>query len=538
MCGKDKNFYQEDQRMNIFKWLTDKAGKVPVTLAQAAGLTAVVGAAGFAALSYLNAPVDNTTTFMPPSQGEEVVFVSQNAGGGSYESNGEVGSAFKAAPSRAIQLANQQALREQQAQALEDAAPQTTYAAPPEENTELTMPKAANLGGADFNLGLGGSKDVTGTFDALTSAQNQLKGMNERIQTQIQGAAAAAAQGGPNAGGAAAGQPPAEGAQPGVLASAPRNWGKGGSGGSGGGSNAFVIQNSNKNTRSAGAPGAEVGDAIAQAQAAMNDMREGTRLRGRASFGKFDGNLGDSKDATVGGSRRLKKMGNELTTIRKQSADIAKSRNKAPNAGAAPFLASARISGGLTVNGDNITIGQSSSGDLSQTEKNLRGIKNRLKGVGEVIDQQNLARSELKSWLVSMFTTALAGIVGVAVLVKVAKSAAWPWNIVLYALAGILTALTLFYVWRGTIDKAGNYADVCGSDGWTTFAYSLAGIMTAGLGAAWIWGPSLVGKSVSTMTAILMPVLGFGSVGFGISDLLTGEDGDAGEDVSEGENNQ
>ena len=63
--------------MNILKWLKNNAGKIPVTLAQAAGITAVVGAAGFGAMTFLSSPSDNTNTFLPPSYNQgEVVYVS------------------------------------------------------------------------------------------------------------------------------------------------------------------------------------------------------------------------------------------------------------------------------------------------------------------------------------------------------------------------------------------------------------------------------------------------------------------------------
>ena len=74
--------------MNLFKWLTNKTGKLPISLAQAAGITAVVGAAGFAAMSYLSSPADTNNSFIPPSayeQNGDVVYVSQSGGGGQYE---------------------------------------------------------------------------------------------------------------------------------------------------------------------------------------------------------------------------------------------------------------------------------------------------------------------------------------------------------------------------------------------------------------------------------------------------------------------
>lgn len=90
--------------MNIFKWLTGRAGKMALSAAQAVGLSAVVGVAGIAAWQYLDSPADNTA-FNPAAQYDpgEVVYVA-GASGGAYGANGEVESAFRAKPSKAIEM--------------------------------------------------------------------------------------------------------------------------------------------------------------------------------------------------------------------------------------------------------------------------------------------------------------------------------------------------------------------------------------------------------------------------------------------------
>ena len=76
---------------HILKWLSSHAGKATVSLVQAAGITAVVGAAGFAAYNYLSSPAENNS-FMPPSVYENgnVVYVASGGGGGTYAANGAV----------------------------------------------------------------------------------------------------------------------------------------------------------------------------------------------------------------------------------------------------------------------------------------------------------------------------------------------------------------------------------------------------------------------------------------------------------------
>ena len=115
--------------MNIFQWLKSKTGKIPLTVAQAVGITAVVGAAGVAALNFFDTPSENNA-FIPPSAYEQgdVVYVAQ--GPSSYDADGAAGSTFKAAPSRSIQLANRQESQMRQAQELEGFAAQPTFDEP------------------------------------------------------------------------------------------------------------------------------------------------------------------------------------------------------------------------------------------------------------------------------------------------------------------------------------------------------------------------------------------------------------------------
>ena len=80
--------------MNIFKWITGRAGKVALSAMQAVGLTAVVGVAGIAAWQYLDSPAETNNTFTPAAydSGEVVYVAGANTGayaGGSYAGGGE-----------------------------------------------------------------------------------------------------------------------------------------------------------------------------------------------------------------------------------------------------------------------------------------------------------------------------------------------------------------------------------------------------------------------------------------------------------------
>ena len=517
--------------MNIFQWLKSKSGKLPITLAQAAGITAVVGAAGFGAMSFLSSPADNNNTFLPPSANQgQVVYVAQG-GGGQYEANGEVGSAFKAAPSRSIRLANQEAARQAQTRALEESAGQATYQQPGDD-VNPQLPKAYQVSNADLGLGMGTSADkqLNGSLEVFSNIQNQLAGVTQAVNN-AQSQAGAGQAAGAAAPGNTSGQTAAQ------LASASRNWGNNGltraGGGGSGSANAFTIQDSGKNGRADGAAAAaQAGNAVAQAQAAMARMQEGTRMRSRANFGSSEG-FGQDKDAATQRARRFGKGRDELSFIRKQTAAINANKTNAANEGGNPFLASTKISGGLTVSGDNVTTGTGSSGDLrSTTGTQMKGIHAKLGKVQTDMDEQEASRDDLKSWMWNLFTTGLIAISAIAVLVLAAKVANFIWKPILYALAGILTAATLVYIWAGAIKHITNYNAVCGADGWTTFGWALSGIMTAGAGLVWTSLPGkLIGDKIPKLITAGLAVVGLGSVGMGLSDILKkGEDVDSLED--------
>ena len=484
--------------MNILQWLKNKSGKLPITLAQAAGITAVVGAAGFGAMTFLSSPADNTNTFLPPSATQEqVVYVAQSAGGGSYEANGEVGSSFKAAPSRSIQLANQEAVRQAQTRTLEESSQPAPFA---QGSNAPQMPQAYQLTGADLGQGLGGgkNKDANGSLDAFSNIQNQLAGVTQAINNaQAQAGQAQAGQAQAGKPGAPAAAPQAAGQNAAQLASAPRNWGSGGLTRAGGGSasaNSFAVQNSGKNARTrGGAPSemAQAGDAIAQAQAALAQLQEGgARMRSQANFGRSEG-FNEDKDARVAAARRFGNAKGELEFIRKKSAAIASNKTNAANEAGSPFLASAKISGGLTVNGENVTTGQTStSGDLgNKFDKQMRGIGAKMDQVQANMDERDLARNELKAFLWKMLTVGISAMITIALLAR----PFWGW---FAAIA--LAAVSLAYIWYNAIAKITHYNGVCGSDKWTTLGWLLAGIVTAGVAAALFWGPNIV-KAVKSL---------------------------------------
>lgn len=526
--------------MNIFKWLKSKAGKMPLTVAQAVGITAVVGAAGVAALNFFDTPSENNA-FIPPSAYEQgdIVYVAQ--GPSSYDADGAAGSTFNAAPSRSIQLANRQESQMRQAQELEGFAAQPTFDEP--VAPAGVEGKAHELSARETGLGMGGNKQIGNSFEILQNMPDQLNGLNDIITQQTQKASAQASRtNAPGKPGAPDKAPTLEGSNgqsAGTLASAPRNWGSGGltraGGGNGGSGNSFVVQDSKKNQGSMQAGQAQAmaqaGNAIADARAAMTRVREGETLRAQANFGPSDRLTGD-RNASVRNARNIGGKGaNELSTIRKQSALLSKNKTNVANAGSLPFMAGGQISGGLVVSDENVVIGQSaSSGDLgghSTSRAQMKGIQADLDQKLAGFEEQELARDTLKDWLIQMATVAVPAIIAVGCLVAAAKVAAasggfWGPIIaaILYALAGILTAVTAAYIWVGTIRRIVDYNATCGADMWNVAGWGLATVLTGGLAAAWLLGPKVIGTSVKAGWAAVGGLIGLYTPGKGLIDEL------------------
>lgn len=505
--------------MNILKWLKDKTGKLPINLMQAAGITAVVGAAGFAAMSYLNTPTDNTT-FMPPSayeqQGGDVVYVAQGGGGGQYTSNGDVASTFHAT-AKTLELQDRQLRREQDARALADADVQPLYAEG--DDSSVGMPKAYQMGAGEVGLGMGGSgdKQLNGSLDAFANLQKEIPGLGDAINNaQAQAAAAAKGAGQPGAasGNATKGQTAAQ------LANAPRNWGQGGTVRAGSGSNvnnSFAVQNSGKNQDSNKATAdamAQAGNVMADAQAALKKMQEGSRMQAsRASFGNSSG-LGEDKDARGQGWRT--NYGNarsELAMIRKQSGKIAANNTNSANEGGRPFLSSTQISGGLTVDeGGQVTTGQgSSSGDLSTADRQMRGIKAALGSAQSNLEKRTKDRHNLRKWMWWALPATMIGVIGLSWLVLKAKFSVWPMALLWWGLVAIAT-LALLYPILQLAKAAISYNQTYGTDFYSGFSVGLSALLAGAVGLAFISPVTVLNWVVSApvLTAGLAAGIGFG----------------------------
>lgn len=452
--------------MNIFKWITGRAGKVALSAMQAVGLTAVVGVAGIAAWQYLDAPVETNNTFTPAAYdaGEVVYVAGANTGsyaGGSYAGGGESQSSMQISANTLKRL-EQQEMAQRAAQEMAEYAPDYSAAV-------ATPSQSYQMGGTD---GLGTGANVANEFDLknnpMAAMQQSMAGISNMVsQAQAQAQAQQA-------------QAAAPGKQDGSpsLASASKNWGSSGAtGGSSGNAfnSSFAVQDSGKSKGSMSSAEAakQAGDVLASAQAqAANMMQEGARIRGRASFGSSG--LGDSKNASVQNSRNSKDS-RDLDFIVRRSADAAKNKNRSVVEGARAFLASTKISGGMMISSDNVTTGQGQgSKDFEQDNTaNLRGIKTWGMGKLDEVNRRDKDRHDMQTWFWVALGTAIAAAIAIPFL-KHIKLFGVP--IVALILAAVATAFCAV-----GFAKALSFAKTYGKSSYSTMAMTLTGLSIAGV---------------------------------------------------------
>lgn len=479
--------------MKFLHLITGKAGKFALSALQAVGLSAAVGVAGIAAWQYLDTPADNTA--FNPSQfnnGGEVVYVA-GATGGTYGSNGEVQSAFMAKPSKALEMIERQ---EQQAALADEMQDSADMAASAQLPPTPSMPTAYQMGGSE---GLGGGGNVAREQDL----KNNPMALVQQSMGNIQGVIAQAQAQGQAQANAAAQAPADAAANAPKLASAARDWGRGALGNGGGNAfnSSFVVQSSGLGG-SGGAPAAGEAQAvmgdIQQRMSAANTLADTNMIKGRSSFGG-DG-LGGSRGSSSMGARRGSKDANELEFIRKRSADAARNKYRSANEGARAFLASTQVSGGLMIDGTNVTTGQ------GQGSKDFEGETNaRLRGVGSHIaevaipreDQRSKDRSTLQKWLWACIGTSIAAMIAIPYLKNI--------PLVGPALAGAVALVAIAVCITGFV-KAIQFANNWGGSGLSTVTGIVCGILAAGVACSFF-----MANAFMNCYNLVLAKLGFGA---------------------------
>lgn len=511
--------------MNIFKWITNRAGKVALSTMQMVGLGAVGVAGVVAAGSLLLGDPSDNTAFTPAeyNPGEVVYVANANTGayaGGSYAGGGESPSSVRVSANTFKRL-EQQEMSQRAAEEMAEYAPEYTTPA----SSDSAVGPAYQMGGSEgLGTGANAANEMALKNNPLAAMQQSMAGVSDMV-AQAQQQAQQQAQAGKD------GTEAQAGASASSLASASKNWSSGATGGSSGNAfnSSFSVQDSGKNKGKGGASGvpANPGDLLASAQKAMTNVTEGARMRAQATFGSE--NIGANRDASVQGFRTSKE-GRDLKYITKRSNDAAKNRNRAANEGSRAFLASTKISGGMMISAENVTTGQGQgSKDFeSETSSQLRGIKTWQTDSAEPdAAQRKKDRDDLRKWLWIAVPLALALIPWIGAFADVARSlASNPFTAwlapVFWAIAAVL-AIAALVPNIILLTKAIGYAGKYGGSSLSTWAGVISGILTAAVPCAiFIPGVSKLLGSMQLWMALAAPV-----VGLGVSWLTTGLTKDA-----------
>ncbi len=503
----------------------NRRGKLALSALQAVGLSAVGVVAGFAAWQYISSSEQDNTAFAPSQYNSgEVVYVA-GANTGSYQSGGyyggnsaEPGSSLNVS-AKTVNRMDRQARAEQAAREM---AENTSY-----DSGDSSAPLTAYQTGGTEGLGMGGNvvnEDLLKGDNPLAAMQNSMGDIQNMIANAQQQAQAAAQGQAPGASGAAPAGAPA-------LASAKADWGSskfsGGSAGSGGFNASFAVQNSGKNRGSSGAAGAdEAARQMAAMQAQAKNMLEGSRIRGKSSFGSTE-NIGGNHDGSVLDGKR-EKTRQELTMIRKQSADIAANKYRAANEGSRPFLGGEQLSGGIVIDGETLTTGEDIHiPDLDTAYETASGaLGGALGDIGG--DERNRDKDRLRL-LLALYTacpivlTALPWIVFCCTMARTlllnpltAPAAAGWW-----LKAGLLTTAAVGAAgWL--LGESISYASNWGGGPLTTTSGLIASTLLGSIGAAWLpaaW--SVVANLKVWFVLTAGPLLGL--AGAGVTHLLTGK---------------
>ena len=154
--------------MKLFNFLTGKAGKAVLSATQAIAASAAVGLGGIAAWQFLSSssPSDTAYNSLGYQPQEEIVYVS-SASTGKYGRGESTESSFRAAPSKAIEMQQQEAEYLRQQEQAREEAERAAY----EANLSTPSVQANSFGG--LNEGLGNKKLEAMTPEEIKALQAQ-----------------------------------------------------------------------------------------------------------------------------------------------------------------------------------------------------------------------------------------------------------------------------------------------------------------------------------------------------------------------------
>lgn len=442
--------------MNIFKFLKSRIGAVSISAGKMAGVALTAGLVGVNVYNY--------ATSSPAAQEARVRSFSEvlTSGGILPEDNtmnfalGNV--QFASAEERAAQEGTIFDAGDADVSALQGAMNSFSV-------------RGSALGAGEGGLGMGANAAVE-----LGPDGKPLTGNAAGTDGAAVGAAAAAAAQGGQTKINKLGEEPAGGLQRASIARASgSNLGSSSAGGFGG------------NTRSSAA-GNATAEAAARLRSSSSYALSGAMPKGStliASNGNIRGAAGGATEFVAGSRFGRSAMGarsqegESLRDMALASSKVAANANRSANEGTSPFMARERLSGGITVEGENLNEFQGTADTSFEDDMNRRerGVVAAADEVDTSEQERKNHRTRLSKMLIGLIPAVFMGMMTIQ-----SMKNSGPWGMVAaIAVTAILGATIIAF----TVDAA-KYISKYGSDGWSIASLVGSALMATGLVLAWI----------------------------------------------------
>ena len=444
--------------MNIFKFLKSRVGAVSISAGKMAGVALTAGLVGVNVYNY--------ATSSPAAQEARVRSFSEVlASGGILPEDNTMNFAlgnvqFASAEERAAQEGTIFDAGDADVSALQGAMNSFSV-------------RGSALGAGEGGLGMGANAAVE-----LGPDGKPLTGNAAGTDGAAVGAAAAAAAQGGQTKINKLGEEPAGGLQRATIARASGSNLRTSSGGGFGG-----------NSRSSAAVGNATAEAAARLSSSSSYALSGAMPKGSTLIASNDNIRGAAGGATefVAGSRfgrsamgARSREGESLRDMALASSKVAANANRSANEGTSPFMARERLSGGITVEGENLNEFQGSADTSFEDDMNRRerGVASAVDEVDTTEQERKSHRTRLSKMLIALIPTVFMGMMTIQ-----ATKDIGPWGMVA---AIAVTALLGAAIIAFTVDAA-KYIDKYGDnqDGWAIASLIGSAVMAAGLVLAW-----------------------------------------------------
>lgn len=444
--------------MNIFKFLKSRIGAVSISAGKMAGVALTAGLVGVNVYNY--------ATSSPAAQEARVRSFSEVlASGGILPEDTTMNFAlgnvqFASAEERAAQEGTIFDAGDADVSALQGAMNSFSV-------------RGSALGAGEGGLGMGANAAVE-----LGPDGKPLTGNAAGTDGAAVGAAAAAAAQGGQTKINKLGEEPAGGLQRATIARASGSNLRTSSGGGFGG-----------NSRSSAAVGNATAEAAARLSSSSSYALSGAMPKGSTLIASNDNIRGAAGGATefVSGSRfgrsamgARSREGESLRDMALASSKVAANANRSANEGTSPFMARERLSGGITVEGENLNEFQGSADTSFEDDMNRR--QRNLNAASDEIDTTEQERKAHRTRLIQNLFALMLGTVAVGFAINsLVKSGVWWQQLIAVALGVAMIAAIGFY-----IADCAKYLDKYGKDGWAIAGIVLGALMIAAVGISFI----------------------------------------------------